>query len=70
MEKMNCSINYVKELAHIEKKKNTEESLELADWMFTSIDLATEKAEVEKENRRLEKENIRLYGNLKFHNIL
>ena len=70
MEKINWSINYLKELARVEKKKNTEESLVLADWMFTSIDLATEKAEVEKENRRLEKENIRLYGSLRFHNIL
>ena len=63
MEKTRITEGYLRELIREEKNEETKA------WMMTSLDLGTEKHEAEKENRRLTKENQRMYGLLKFHNI-
>ena len=63
MEKTRITEGYLKELIREEKDESTKA------WMMSCLDLGTDKHEAEKENRRLTKENQRMYGLLKFHKI-
>ena len=63
MEKISITEPYLRELIREEKNESTKA------WMMSCLDLGTDKHEAEKENRRLTKENQRMYGLLKFHNI-
>jgi len=64
MEKISINEGFLKELIREEKNEETKA------WMMSCLDLGYEKHEAEKNNRRLEKENQKLYGRLIFHGIL
>ena len=63
MEKTRITEGYLRELIREEKNEETKA------WMMSCLDLGTDNHEAEKNNRRLEKENQRMYGLLKFHNL-
>jgi len=63
MEKTRITEPYLRELIREEKDESTKA------WMMSCLDLGIDKHKAEKENRRLTKENQRMYGLLKFHDI-
>jgi len=70
MRKVSVDFDYAREMAYNARQSNTKEGIMLSSWILSCIDLAKEKHELEKSNRRLEKEREKLYGRLRFHGIL